>query len=142
MQRQLSSRHNNLGFIPFSGMFNSREKCQRFQFIHPFTCMVTGMTGSGKTAWVQTLLQQAQTVIYPPPERIVWCYTQWQPTYMVLVATIPQIEFVKGIPPDLDHDSYFDVNKRNLIAFDDQMIDAGGDKQIVNLFTRGSHHRN
>ena len=58
------------------------------------------------------------------------------------MATIPQIEFVKGIPPDLEHDSYFDVNKRNLIVFDDQMIDAGGDKRIVNLFTRGSHHRN
>ena len=55
---------------------------------------------------------------------------------------MPQIEFVKGIPPDLEHDSYFDVNKRNLIVFDDQMVDAGGDKRIVNLFTRGSHHRN
>ena len=104
--------------------------------------MVAGMTGSGKTAWVQILLQQAQNVIDPTPERIDWCYSQWQPANMVLMATIPQIEFFKGIPPDLEHDSYFDVNKRNLIVFDDQMIDAGGDKRIVNLFTRGSHHRN
>ena len=35
-------------------------------------------------------------------------------------------------------DAYFSVNKRNLIVFDDQMID----QRIVNLFTRGSHHRN
>ena len=35
-----------------------------------------------------------------------------------------------------------DVNKRNLIVFDDQMINASKDKRIVNLFTRGSHHRN
>ena len=34
------------------------------------------------------------------------------------------------------------MNKRNLIVFDDQMIDASKDKRIVNLFTRGSHHRN
>ena len=142
MQRHMSRKHNNSGFIPFGDMFNSREKYQRFQFLHPFTCMVAGTTGSGKTGWVQTLLQQVQNVIDPPPERIVWCYSQWQPAYMVLVATIPQIEFVKGIPPDLEHGSYFDVNKRNLIVFDDQMIDAGGDKRIVNLFTRGSHHRN
>ena len=142
MQRHMSSKHKNPSFTPFGGMFNSREKCQRFHFIHPFTCMVAGMIGSGKTAWVQTLLQQAQTVIDPPPKRIVWCYSQWQPTYMVLMATIPQIEFVKGIPPHLEHDSYFDVNKRNLIVFDNQMIDDGGDKRIVNLFTRGSHHRN
>ena len=48
----------------------------------------------------------------------------------------------KHIPPALEQDSYFHVNKRNLIVFDDQMIDAGKDQRIVNLFTRGSHHRN
>ena len=42
----------------------------------------------------------------------------------------------------MERDSYFDVNKRNLIVFDDQMIDVSKDKRIVNLFTRGSHHRN
>ena len=56
-----------------------------------------------------------------------------------MLVTIPQIKFVKGIPPALEQDSYFDVNKRN---FDDQMIDAGKDKRIVNLFIRGSHYRN
>ena len=55
---------------------------------------------------------------------------------------MPHIEFVKGIPTALEQDSYFDVNKRNLIVFDDQMIDASKDKRIVNLFTRGSYHRN
>ena len=46
------------------------------------------------------------------------------------------------IPTALEQDSYFDVNERNLILFDDQMIDASKDKRIVNLFNRGSHHRN
>jgi len=48
----------------------------------------------------------------------------------------------KGIPTALEQDAYFHVNKRNLIIFNDQMIDAGKDQRIVNLFTRGSHHRN
>ena len=39
-------------------------------------------------------------------------------------------------------DSYFDVNKRNLIVFDDQMIHASKDKRIVNVFTRDSQNRN
>ena len=42
----------------------------------------------------------------------------------------------------MERDSYFDVNKRNLIVFDDQMTDASKDKRIVNLFTRSSHNRN
>ena len=28
------------------------------------------------------------------------------------------------------------------MVIDDHMEDAGGDERIVNLFTRGSHHRN
>ena len=59
-----------------------------------------------------------------------------------MLVTMPHIEFVKGIPTALEQDSYFDANKRNLIVFDDQMIDAGKDRRIVNLFTRGSYNCN
>ena len=100
------------------------------------------MTGSGKAVWVKSSLQQVQKVIHLPPERVVWCYSQWQPTYMEMLVTIPNIEFVKGIPSDLEHDTFFHINKRNLMVNDDQMDNAGGDNQIVNLFTRDSHHRN
>ena len=54
-----------------------------------------------------------------------------------MLVAMPYIEFVNGIPTALDQDFYFDANKRNLIVFDDQMIDASKDKRIVNLFTRG-----
>ena len=142
LHRHMNSKHSNSNLAPFNAMPYSTEKCQRFQFEHPFTCMVAGMTGSGKTVWVQSLLTQPYRMINLPPERIVWCYSQWQPAYMDMLVTIPNIEFVKGIPTPLEQDAYFNVNKRNLIVFDDQMIDAGKDKRIVNLFKRGSHHRN
>ena len=108
----------------------------------PFTSMIAGITGSGKTTWVRSLLQQALETMYLPSERIVWCYLQWQPAYTEMLVAMPHIEFVKGIPTALVRDSHFDVNKRNLIVFDDQMINASKDKRIVNLFTRGSHHYN
>ncbi len=159
LQRHMNSKHSDSNFAPvipmsqekcqrfqlvhpFNATHYSAERCQRFQFEHPFTCMVAGMTGSGKTVWVQSLLQQAQTVIDQPPERIIWCYSQWQPAYTQLLMMIPTIEFVKGIPESLENDSYLDVNIRNLIIIDDQMIEAGKDNRIVNLFTKGSHHRN
>ena len=143
MQRHMFNKHNESpSFTPFRAMPFSPEKCQRFRFQHPFTSMIAGMTGSGKTAWVRSLLQQASETIHPPPERIVWCYSQWQPAYTEMLVAMPHIEFVKGIPKALEQDSYVNVNTRNLIVFDDQMIDASKDKRIVNLFTRGSHHRN
>ena len=42
----------------------------------------------------------------------------------------------------MEQDSYFDVNKQSLIVFNDQMIDTSRNNRIVNLFIRGSHHRN
>ena len=107
------------------------QKCQQFRLEHPFTSMIAGR----KTAWVRSLLQQASETIYPPLKRIVWCYSQWQPAHTEMLVAMPRIKFLKGIPMALEQDSYFNVNKRNLIVFDDQMIDATKDKRIVNLFT-------
>ena len=62
--------------------------CDRFQLIHPFTAILAGMTGSGKTAWVEELLEHANRVIKPPPQRIVWSYSQWQPAYVYFQGKI------------------------------------------------------
>ncbi|KAK3752585.1 hypothetical protein QZH41_006670 [Actinostola sp. cb2023] len=130
-------------FTPYPRTENVEEiKCDRFQLLHPFTAIVAGMTGSGKTVWVQNLLQHASRVIQPPPQRIVWSYSQWQPAYEQMQQTLPGIEFVKGIPHDLDEDWYFDPKVNNLIVIDDQMAETSNDQRILNLFTKGSHHRN
>ena len=83
MPRHMNSKHSDSSFAPVIPM--AQEKCQQFQLVHPFTCMVAGMTGSGKTVWVQSLLQQSQTVIDQAPERIIWCYSQWQNAYTQLL---------------------------------------------------------
>ena len=142
MQRHVNSQQSYSGFAPPQVMPMFPGKCQRFHLVDPFTCMVAGMTGSGKTQLVQSLLQRAQNAIHLPPERIVWCYPQWQSAYNELLMALPGIEFVKGILSTLEQDSYFDVNIRNLIIIDDQMMEAGSDNRVVNLFTKGSDHRN
>ena len=132
-------KHRNATLTPFHTVpCNAFTKVSAVSFQASFCIMVAGIIGSEKTAWVRSSLQQASEAIYLTPERIVWCYSQWQPSYTEMLVAIPHIEFVKGIPTALA----FDVNKRNLIVFDDQMIDASKDKRIMKLFTRGSHHRN
>ncbi|KAK3733046.1 hypothetical protein QZH41_000592 [Actinostola sp. cb2023] len=124
------------------GRPGSARATRAARLLHPFTAIVAGMTGSGKTVWVQNLLQHASRVIQPPPQRIVWSYSQWQPAYEKMQQTLPGIEFVKDIPHDLDEDWYFDPQTNNLIVIDDQMAETSNDKRIMNLFTKGSHHRN
>ena len=48
-------------------------------FGQPFSMVVTGPSGSGKTEWTRKLL--LSSLIQPPPERILWCFGQWQPLY-------------------------------------------------------------
>ena len=96
------SKHGSADLTPFQTVPMPSKKCQRFRLEHPFTCMVAGMTGSGKTAWVRSLLQQASEAICLPSERIVWCYSKWQPAYTEMLVAMPYIEFVKEIPTALE----------------------------------------
>jgi hypothetical protein len=109
---------------------------------HPFTCIVVECTQSCKTVWVKSLLENAQTIISPAPQPIIWCNGQWQPSYFDIMRTMPGIEFNQGIPDDIDNADYLDVSQRNLIVLDDLMAQSGKDKRISDLFTKGSHHRN
>ena len=113
-----------------------------FSMKHPFTMTIAAPTGGGKTYFVKTLLENREKWIHPSPQRIIWLYGQWQPLYEQMKQTIPGIEFVKGIPWNIDEDSFLNSKLRNLIVIDDLMTDATKDNKICNLFTKGSHHRN
>ena len=121
----MNRKHSNSNFAPV--IPKSQEKCRRFQLVHSFTCMVAGITGSGKNFLGTITATPPQIVIDQPPERIIWCYSQWQNSYTQLLMLILTIEFVKGIPESLENDSYLDVNISNLIVIDDQIIEAGKD---------------
>lgn len=81
---------------------------------------ISGPTSCGKTHFCEVLLQHCQTKIWSPPERIVWLYKRWQPLYDVIKSTVyPSVEFMQGIPLDLDQDSFIHHRTRNLVILDD-----------------------
>ena len=108
------------------------------KLIHPSNIIVSGPTGSGKTQFVTRLLELQ--LLDPFPSRIVYLYSEWQDAYNKLLQSIPSIEFVKGFPERLI--DLFSANKTNLLILDDQMSKAGDTKELADLFTKGSHHRN
>ena len=58
-------------------------------------------------------------IIQPSPQRIDWCYGQWQPLYDQLSRERPEIEFVRGIPDGLNDSDFISSAQRNLLVFDD-----------------------
>ena len=62
MREHISSKHSTSGLAPFQVMSISREKCQLFHLVYPFSCIVAGINGSEKTIWVKSLLQLAQKI--------------------------------------------------------------------------------
>ena len=115
-------------------------KSTNMTFKHPFSMVISGPSGSGKSEWTRKLL--LSSLIQPTPERIIWCFGQWQPLYDTIRKKIPWIEFVSGIPDYLDDQHYINASERNILVFDDLMTEAKCDQRVADLFTKGSHHRN
>ena len=112
-----------------------------FQLQHPFTMIITGPTSCGKTTLVRHMLMG--NFVQPTVQRIVWLYKRWQPLYDIIQRNVwPRIEFIQGLPIDLENDDFFDPNINNLLVLDDLASVAGKDSRITDLFTEGSHHRN
>ena len=102
------------------------------RFMHPFTAIIAGPSSSGKSMFCMRLIRNARECIAPPPERIVYCYSVYQPIF----DQFPNVEFVEGLP-DLN---MFDGVKRTLLIIDDLMHETN--ETISKLFTRVSHHKN
>ncbi|CAC5384164.1 unnamed protein product [Mytilus coruscus] len=102
---------------------------------------VSGPTSCGKTYFLKQLLQNLD-IVSPKPRRIIWLYRRWQPLYEEKKNTVLPVQFIQGIPLDLENDSFLDPTERNLIILDDLMSTAAKDPRITDLFTEGSHHRN
>jgi hypothetical protein len=101
------------------------------RLIHPFTSVVSGPTGCGKTVFVFKLIENMKEMITPTPSKVVYCYGEYQP----LFDNYPRIEFHEGLP-DVD---MFD-GAPTLLILDDLMGEA--DDVVTKLFTKVSHHRN
>lgn len=102
---------------------------------HPFTCIVAGPTKAGKTEWTKKLVRNAAAMIVPAPQRIIWCYKEWQLGYRELEGVV---EFMDSLPKTDDLKGSPEVPK--LLILDDFMDTLKKDDRLVELFTRGAHH--
>jgi len=96
---------------------------------HPFTAVISGPTGCGKSNFVVKFINYAPTIISPAPKKILWCYG----VYQDLFNTLRGVEFHDGIPDGETLDS------GTLLILDDLMHEV--DDRVEKIFTKYSHHR-
>lgn len=107
---------------------------------HPFTCLISGPTGSGKSQFVAKIIRFKNEMILPVPDKIFWCYDEYQPLYQDVARDDSDIQFLKGFPSDIEEE--MDGDQRILLIIDDLMTEMSNNKRLSNLFSKGSHHKN
>ena len=97
------------------------------QFRHPFTCMVSGPTGSGKTLLVRRILKSYKLLINIKTNtlRVLWAYGQWQPLYNQTISGVI-VRYVSGIPSIKEIREF----KPHVLIIDDLMKEVGNDEKI------------
>ena len=99
--------------------------------------MVCGPSRSGKTKWTVRLLKERHDIIQPTIDGILFCYSQWQPSYDELKKTVPSVHFHQG-PPSL---KTMESLQNGILVLDDLMEEVIKDINIMNMFIVGSHHK-
>ena len=100
-------------------------------FTHLFTAICCGSTGSDKTLFVLRLIDNIETMVKPTPNSIIYYLMEYQSVF----DEYPQVDLRQGVPKIQELEDTRDA----LIVCDDMMIESIDG--LLNVFTRGSHHR-
>lgn len=114
---------------------------REFNFRHKFSLLVVGPTQSGKTYFVQKILE-TNCISYEENKqiRILWFYNQWQDRYDALRESLgKRIHFEHGLPELSDDLQEINPKYNNIIILDDLMAEATDSPLVARLFTQGRH---
>ena len=111
----------------------------RAHFKHPFTMIISGSTGSGKTEWLMRFLQNLDALIYNSPiKHVLYCYGELNNNILKLQQSGPKFQIYNGIPTE----DIIQSKAREgplLLVLDDLLVNLKS-PFLDTLFTRGSHN--
>jgi hypothetical protein len=130
-------------------IINKMDLIEKTRTHSPFTAIVSGPTGSGKTQFSKRWLCNFQHVIEfkddegvkaAPPAvlKVLWCYGIWQKGYEKPYPPRVSCTYFDGLP------SLEEIleDKPHILVIDDLMSQVIGDVTLSDLFTKVSHHNN
>lgn len=105
---------------------------------HPFTAIVAGPSGSGKSCFVTQFIQHLSEMCDTNFTEIYWYRPQMNVGDDKLKS---KIVYRSGLP-ELDDFEDQSPPKPKLVVVDDMMRESSGSSNVADLFTKGSHHIN
>ena len=118
---------------------NGIEFGEAFRFKTPSSILVVGPSGCGKTCFTESLLlDHLEELFLSPLPTTHYCYGVWQDGFQDIKDA--GVQFHEGIPETNHLKSWFP--KGGLLVLDNLMAEGGEDKELLDLFTKHSHHQN
>ncbi|CAG7822097.1 unnamed protein product [Allacma fusca] len=119
-----------------------------YHIYYPANIIVSGVSQAGKSQLVAQLLRRRYEVMSPVPNNTIYCYGEKQSKlFDDLKKDLKlngkgqlqdvRLDFVKGLDFDIPEEN----DTPTILVLDDLMDSVSKNKTLVDLFTRGSHHR-
>ena len=114
-------------------------RTQAFRFKTPSSILIMGPSDCGKTCFTESLLlDHLEELFVNPAPTIHYSYGAWQDGFQTMKGAGAQ--FHKGVPATFHLQKWFP--KGGLLVLDDLMAEGGEGKELLDLFTKHSHHQN
>lgn len=109
-------------------------------FKNQSTFIISGCSRSGKTFFVETLLENLEGVFEKGrPVNILYCFSKIQPTLIELEKKISNLELHHGLPTMATIKEKTSPDSELLLILDDLTHDVIASKEIADLFCTGRH---
>jgi len=105
------------------------------RFKHPFTCIVSGSSGSGKSSVTLRLLQHLDSLCTEPnfSGRIIWCYSEKSAVPRDKLTSLHKnVWFHEGVPQNFGDD-----HGRPCLIILDELLNEVYSKGVCDLFKKG-----
>ena len=111
--------------------------------VWPYSLLLCGPTGCGKTTWIVELLRHHDELFTHTPKKLIWIYGVEQLDLFETIRKIwfpRQCEFVDGCPDDLLTHLEQKSDCGSLCIFDDVMNEVSSNSMVSKLFKCGRSH--
>ena len=133
------SNRNVHSFLFVTTISFNMERGEAFTFRTPSSILLAGPSSCGKSMFTRKLLlDHSDKMFGASPGTVYYCYGAWQDSFTDMKKR--GIKFHEGVLSTTQLQTWFPNGR--ILVLDDLMAEGTQDKELLDLFTKHSHHQN